>query len=440
MELEINSEKYKYFYNGNLLKQCPNLCNYDIVSDDISNLDKYKENCKEYKKKIEDSKGNVCATLAIIFYIGELFVYYGHDLLEELADLPILLSLYLFLPFVLLVFFIGLFFGGIQFIVLYLIVPKFICRWVTKLFVKKPLPPNKMLEVEKYNSDVEKYNTMLNKYRELYEGIEKADYKIDVFGKECVSILVLKLVEYAKKKNDEIRKHNIKQSRDFWFKLNPYDFEKEVALWYEKNGYKAIVTAKSGDGGIDIILQRNGERMYVQCKRFTTSKVDRPTLNALYGVMCADNVRKGIVACLLGATDEAKAFAKKVGIEIITIDELCPEADLFHQLDLKNEINIEPVKNNDYWCLIGNIYMQTGCYQIEETALKRISAWENSASYHALMYRGLYFIIKLVDDKFEDIESWLNKKPQIDYENLYYSPQKYRKKKSRYYKNYYHCM
>lgn len=240
MELEINSEKYKYFYIGNMLKQSPNLCDYDIVSDDISNLDKYKENCKEYKKTIEDSKGNVCATLATIFYIGELFVYYGHDLLEELADLPVWYIPVLFLPFVFLVFFIGLFLGGIQFVVLYLIVPKFICRWVTKLLVKKPLPPNKMLEVEKYNSDVEQYKTILNKYRESYEGIEKTDYKIDVFGKDCVSILAEKLVEYTKKKNEEIRKHNIKQSREFWFKLNPYDFEKEVALWYEKKGYKYL--------------------------------------------------------------------------------------------------------------------------------------------------------------------------------------------------------
>ena len=118
--------------------------------------------------------------------------------------------------------------------------------------------------------------------------------------------------------------------------MNPFEFEKEVAYWFEQQGYNSIVTKKTGDGGVDIIISKGKYKAYVQCKRYKTSKIDRPTLNALYGVVCADNVDQGIVVCLLGITDEANEFAKKVGIKIITVDELAPKDDLF-QHKIKKE-------------------------------------------------------------------------------------------------------
>ena len=130
----------------------------------------------------------------------------------------------------------------------------------------------------------------------------------------------------------------------------------------------------------------------------------------MYGVICADNIKHGIVACLIGATNEAKQFAKKVGIEIITINDLCSNTDLFHNICLEKEISTIPKKNSDYWCRIGTILIQTVCYQSEETALNNISRWDKSQLFHVTHYKGLYFIIYVENDLYENIATWIRDK------------------------------
>lgn len=55
---------------------------------------------------------------------------------------------------------------------------------------------------------------------------------------------------------------------DWWWSLNGWEFEEEVAKVFEKNGYKATVTKKTGDGGIDILMFKDKKKIIVQCKHF----------------------------------------------------------------------------------------------------------------------------------------------------------------------------
>ena len=55
---------------------------------------------------------------------------------------------------------------------------------------------------------------------------------------------------------------------DWWWALNGWEFEEEVAKVFEKNGYKAIVTKKTGDGGIDILMFKDKKKIIVQSKHF----------------------------------------------------------------------------------------------------------------------------------------------------------------------------
>ena len=58
------------------------------------------------------------------------------------------------------------------------------------------------------------------------------------------------------------------QDTDWWWSLNGWEFEEEVAKIFNKNGYKATVTKKTGDGGVDIIMYRDKKKILVQCKHY----------------------------------------------------------------------------------------------------------------------------------------------------------------------------
>jgi len=58
-------------------------------------------------------------------------------------------------------------------------------------------------------------------------------------------------------------------SLDKLYMLNPFDFEEAVAEIFRKKGFQNVrVTPSSLDGGIDIIMDKNGEGYGVQCKKY----------------------------------------------------------------------------------------------------------------------------------------------------------------------------
>lgn len=436
MELNINNEKYKYEYNGAILKQTPEQCNLNFTKKDITEYKYYQKQANEYNYKVSNSKKIVIDNLSSFMYIIEviliMYIFVPKDFLKiPIYYFPIFIIFLIILLCWIMVCIHDIFgdkFVEYQEAILKFLVPQCACEWIVITFCKKPIPPNKA-------SDIESYELQLRNYRDKYEGVENYNYQIVDFSLSCMYELIDKLIKYTENRNNKIKQNNIKLSKEYWFKLDPYDFEKEVALWFRNKGYETTLTSKSGDGGIDIVLKYNEEETYVQCKRFTKSKVDRPTLNALYGVMCADNIKHGIVACLIGATNEAKQFAKKVGIKIITINELCSNTDLFHNICLEKEINTIPQKNSDYWCRIGTILIQTVCYQSKETALNNISRWDKSQLFHVTHYKGLYFIIYVEKDLYENIAIWIkDKRKAITDLNSTPSNIKY-KKRATYYRN-----
>lgn len=43
--------------------------------------------------------------------------------------------------------------------------------------------------------------------------------------------------------------------------MNPKEYESYLASIYEKDGYKTTVTPYAGDGGIDVIAEKEGKRI-----------------------------------------------------------------------------------------------------------------------------------------------------------------------------------
>ncbi len=96
------------------------------------------------------------------------------------------------------------------------------------------------------------------------------------------------------------------------------EFEMLVGEAYRRKGYSVAETGGRGaDGGIDLILSKDGEKVLVQCKQWKTYKVGVTVIRELYGVMAAEGATGGIVVTSGEYTQEAKSFAEGKKIDLI---------------------------------------------------------------------------------------------------------------------------
>lgn len=109
--------------------------------------------------------------------------------------------------------------------------------------------------------------------------------------------------------------------RDLYF-LSPIEFEHATAAIFRSRGYKAVVTQGSGDRGIDINLEKEGENFAVQCKRYdpTTKKVGSPDIRDFVGAMDGAGFKKGFFVTTSTFSEEAKAAAKNSSFTITLVD------------------------------------------------------------------------------------------------------------------------
>jgi hypothetical protein len=102
----------------------------------------------------------------------------------------------------------------------------------------------------------------------------------------------------------------------YWSSLDPYEFEREIAVLFDKHGFKTKVTKGSGDGGIDIILFKNSEAGIVQCKRHKT-KVSPSVIRDIYGTMLGGKYKFAYVVCPAGFSEESMRFSRGKKIQLI---------------------------------------------------------------------------------------------------------------------------
>lgn len=109
------------------------------------------------------------------------------------------------------------------------------------------------------------------------------------------------------------------------------EFEMLVGESFRRKGFDVRETGGYADGGVDIVLKKDGEKYLVQCKQWKALKVDVMTVRELYGVMAAEGASGGYVVTSGRFTTPAKDFAK--GRNVFLIDghglaELIGDAEL----------------------------------------------------------------------------------------------------------------
>ena len=101
------------------------------------------------------------------------------------------------------------------------------------------------------------------------------------------------------------------------------EFEMLVGQVFRHTGYTVSENGGGGaDGGVDLVLRKDGEKLLVQCKQWKAYKVGVSTVRELYGVMAAEGAAGGFVVTSGVFTQEAKDFAEGKNIELIDGAEL----------------------------------------------------------------------------------------------------------------------
>jgi len=114
-------------------------------------------------------------------------------------------------------------------------------------------------------------------------------------------------------------------------RIDWFQFEKVVGIAYRNLGY--TVTTRGGanpDGGIDLLIEKDGQTSAVQCKQWKTWNVGVKPVREFLGALTDAGMKHGILVTLCGYSAHAKELAEKHGIEILN------EAGLARLLESSN--------------------------------------------------------------------------------------------------------
>jgi len=94
-------------------------------------------------------------------------------------------------------------------------------------------------------------------------------------------------------------------------------FEKLLAEAFRRRGFAVEETPPGPDGGVDLVLRRDGDRVLVQAKQWRTQRVGVKVVRELAGVLAAEKADGAIVATSGSFTREAEEFAARSGVRLI---------------------------------------------------------------------------------------------------------------------------
>jgi restriction system protein len=96
------------------------------------------------------------------------------------------------------------------------------------------------------------------------------------------------------------------------------EFEWLVSEAYRRQGYSVIDSIRRGpDGGVDLVLRRDGLTTLVQCKQRKSSAVGVPVVREAYGVQMHEKADRSVVITSGHFTREAITFAQGKPIELV---------------------------------------------------------------------------------------------------------------------------
>lgn len=212
---------------------------------------------------------------------------------------------------------------------------KFIYFEIILLCLSMLLTSNKHKSMNKFRENYIKFAINLNKNILLV--IIKIIKKILYITASIIKYL-FNLVGYK----TEIKKLSFDEFCDGIRCLTANEFEEFTASLYSGLGYKVKLMPVGPDGGKDIILKQNNERIYVECKRYLKSTVGREICQKLIGAAMNDCKVKKTILFTCGKIHknaynyeaELNNANRGISLEIVNIKKMY---DLYTQCNATNE-------------------------------------------------------------------------------------------------------
>lgn len=96
------------------------------------------------------------------------------------------------------------------------------------------------------------------------------------------------------------------------------DFEKLVGEAFRRQGYAVVENGLGGaDGGIDLVLRKDGRVTLVQCKQWKSRAVTVSTVREMWGLVSHHQADAVKIVCVGEFTRDAKRFIEGKAIELI---------------------------------------------------------------------------------------------------------------------------
>ena len=147
------------------------------------------------------------------------------------------------------------------------------------------------------------------------------------------------------------------------------EFEMLVGEAFRRKGYTVTETGGGGaDGGVDLVLRKDGEKFLVQCKQWKAFKVGVTTIRELYGVMAAGGAAGGFVVTSGAFTPEAKSFAEGRNIDLIDGSELTAMIKKVQQRLQATNTTAKPALQNAPAATANPICPKCGSVMVKRTA------------------------------------------------------------------------
>jgi len=94
-------------------------------------------------------------------------------------------------------------------------------------------------------------------------------------------------------------------------------YERYIAQLYQKEGYYTRLTQRNNDKGIDVIAEKDGHRVAIQCKHYSgENKVSSPAVQKASGLLTRPDIDGVVVVTTSSFTRPAKNTARKRGVNL----------------------------------------------------------------------------------------------------------------------------
>lgn len=123
-------------------------------------------------------------------------------------------------------------------------------------------------------------------------------------------------VESAQKRAEERKKAN--HTLEELLRLSPSGFEEYIGDLFEARGYQRVnIRGGSGDQGADILAEKDGERVAIQCKLYKKGIVGPHEVRALIGSLQLTEAQRGILITTSTFSVQAERMGEEAGIEMV---------------------------------------------------------------------------------------------------------------------------